>query len=189
MWLTKESVRRGREGRWWEAGMQRREDATSESGKCRCGWKAYNNKVRGQSEVERSTLTREKATHQEIKDGRGCQRWLALGNNWSEEAALTKWRGSSTRTRVEEKDPDSLKTTRRRQTEHLERRANGLNKKDLMSKHSGGQGIACGIWMQDRRACLIKLLSWWDRGIMWEGPSLKMLGSILKGQISCALGE
>lgn len=38
--------------------------------------KAYNNKVGGggQSEVERSTLTREKATHREIKDGRGCQR-------------------------------------------------------------------------------------------------------------------
>lgn len=55
--------------------MQSREDGTSVSGKCT--QKVYNNKVRGQSEVERSTFTREKPTHWEIKDGKGVRGdWL-----------------------------------------------------------------------------------------------------------------
>lgn len=54
----------------WDA-----EDGTSESGKC--AQKVYNNKVRGQSEVERSTFTREKPTHRQINDGRGVRGdWL-----------------------------------------------------------------------------------------------------------------
>lgn len=54
--------------------MQSREDGTTESGKCA---QKVDNKVRSQSEVERSTLTREKATHREKKDERGVRGdWL-----------------------------------------------------------------------------------------------------------------
>lgn len=53
----------------------RAERTESQSGKWYCGRKSLQQQGRGgQSEVERSTLTREKATHREIKDGRGCQR-------------------------------------------------------------------------------------------------------------------
>lgn len=44
--------------------MQSREDGMSLSGRCYCGLSvgAYNNKVKGQSEVERSTLNPRKPT-------------------------------------------------------------------------------------------------------------------------------
>lgn len=50
----------------------------------KCAQKVYSKKVRSQSEVERSTLTHEKATHREIKDERGVR------GDWLQEIAGAK---------------------------------------------------------------------------------------------------
>ena len=64
--------------------MQSREDGKLVSGRCYCGLSAgaYSNKVKGQSEVERSTLTPRKAHPvRGIDKGGQRVRW-ALGNKW-----------------------------------------------------------------------------------------------------------
>lgn len=54
-----------------EGGMQRREDGESVNSKCCCdlSLEAYNNKVKGQSEVERLTRSLQKPTQRETKMG------------------------------------------------------------------------------------------------------------------------
>ena len=73
--------------------MQSREDGKSVSGRCYCGLSAgaYCNKVKGQSEVERSTLTRWKPTQREIQiSGGGGGGGGGLGGCQWEISALGK---------------------------------------------------------------------------------------------------